>query len=62
MACLDVKKWRGSRVEGGGVIQLPCLEDFLGRRERNFEGFGRVSTPYNPSFLIPPNLRDLERE
>ena len=28
MACLDVKKWRGSRVEGGGVIQLPRLEDF----------------------------------
>ena len=28
MACLDVKKWRGSRVEGGRVVQLPCLEDF----------------------------------
>ena len=28
MACLEVKKWRGSRVKGGGVVQLPCLEVF----------------------------------
>ena len=28
MACLEVKKRRGSRVEGGRVIQLPCLEVF----------------------------------
>ena len=28
MACLDVKKRRGSRVEGERVIQLPCLEVF----------------------------------
>ena len=30
------------------------------RNER--EGFGRVSTTSNPSFLIPPNWRDLEGE
>ena len=30
------------------------------RNER--EGFGGVSTPSNPSFLIPPNWRDLEGE
>ena len=28
MACLEVKKWRGSRVKGGGVVQLPYLEVF----------------------------------
>ena len=28
MVCLEVKKRRGSRVEGGRVIQLPCLEVF----------------------------------
>ena len=28
MACLEVKKWRGSRVKGGGVVQLSCLEVF----------------------------------
>ena len=59
MACLEVKKWRGSRVKGGGVIQLPYLRVFL-RKEG--EGFGGVSTTSNPSFLIPPNLRDLEGE
>ena len=59
MACLEVKKWRGSREKGGGVIQLPCLGVFL-RKEG--EGFGGVSTTSNPSFLIPPNWRDLEGE
>ena len=28
MACLDVKKRKGSRVDEGRVIQLPCLEVF----------------------------------
>ena len=28
MVCLEVKKRRESRVEGGRVIQLPCLEVF----------------------------------
>ena len=28
LACLEVKKRRGSRVEGGRVIQLPYLEVF----------------------------------
>ena len=28
MACLEVKKRRGSRIEGGRVIQLPYLEVF----------------------------------
>ena len=62
MACLDVKKRRGSRVEGGRVIQLPHLEVFLGRRERDLEGFGGVSITSNSLFLIPPNWRDLEGE
>ena len=53
MACLDVKKRRGSRVEGGRVIQLPHLEVFLGRSERDLEGFGGVSITSNSLFLIP---------
>ena len=28
MVCLEVKERRESRVEGGRVIQLPCLEVF----------------------------------
>ena len=28
MVCLEVKKRRGSRVEGRRVIQLPCLKVF----------------------------------
>ena len=28
MACLDVKKMRESKVEGGRVIQLSCLKVF----------------------------------
>ena len=65
MAYLGVKKRRGSRVKAGSrvkserVIQLPCLEVFLRKEE---EGFGGVSTTSNPSFLIPPNWRDLEGE
>ena len=52
MACLGVKKRRESRVKGGRVIQLPCLEVFL---KKEGEGLGGVSTTSNPSFLIPPN-------
>ena len=48
---------RGSRVKEGRVIQLPCLEVILRKEE---EGFRGVSTTSNPSFLIPPNWRDLE--
>ena len=59
MACVDVKKRRGSRVEGGRVIQLPCLKVFL-RKEG--KGFGGVSTISNPSFSIPPNWRNLKGE
>ena len=61
IACLEVRKRRGSKVKGGGgrVIQLPCLEVFL---KKEGEGFGGVSTSSNPSFLISPNWRDLERE
>ena len=59
MACLGVKKMRGSRVKGGRVIQLSCLKIFLRKEE---EGFWGVSTTSNPSFLIPPNLRNLEGE
>ena len=62
MACLEVKKWRGSRVKGGGVVQLPCLGVFLRKEGEGLEGFGGVSTTSNPSFLIPPNWRDLEGE
>ena len=62
MACLDVKKRRGSRVEGRRVIHLLGLEVFKGRRGRDLEEFGGVSTTSNPSFLIPPNWRDLEGE
>ena len=39
MACLEVKKRRGSRVEGGRVIQLPYLEVFSGMKGRSLEGF-----------------------
>jgi len=39
MLCLDVGRRRGSRVEGGRVIKLPCLDVFL-RNEG--EGFGRL--------------------
>ena len=62
MACLDVKKRRESRVEGRRVIQLPYLEVFKGRRGRGLKRFGGVLTTSNPSFLIPPNWRDLEGE
>ena len=37
---------RGSRVEGGRVIQLPYLEVFKGRRERSLEGFQPLLTLY----------------
>ena len=65
MAYLGVKKRRGSRVKAGSrvksgrVIQLSCLKVFLRKEE---EGFWGVSTTSNPSFLIPPNWRDLEGE
>ena len=55
-------KNEGSRVEGGRVIQLPCFEVFYGRRGKSLEGFGGISTTFNPSFLIPPNWRDFEEE
>ena len=59
MACLEVKKRKGSRVEGGRVIQLPCLKIFLKEGER-FGVVGGISITSNSSFLILPNLRDLE--
>ena len=46
-----------SRIKGGRVIQLPCLEVFL---KKEGEGFGGISTTSNLSFLIPQNWRDLE--
>ena len=39
MARLEVKKRRGSRVKGGRVIQLPCLEVFERNRGWGLEGF-----------------------
>ena len=60
MACLEVKKRRGSRVEGVRESNLITLfESFLRKKG---EGFGGVSNTSNPSFLIPPNWRDLEEE
>ena len=58
----ESKKNERSRVEGGRVIQLPYLEVFYGRRGKSLEGFGAISTTFNPSFLIPPNWRDFEEE
>ena len=52
MACLEVKKRRESNP-------ITLFERFL-RKER--EGFAGVSTTSNPSFLIPPNWRDLKGE
>ena len=46
MACLEVKKRRGSRVEGGRVIQLSYLEVFEERRGRGLEGFQPPLTPH----------------
>ena len=53
---------RGSRVEGGRVIQLPYLEVFKGFLRKEGEEFGGVSTTSNLSFLILSNWRDLEGE
>ena len=46
MACLEVKKRRGSRVKGERVIQLPYLEIFLKRKGRSLEGFQLPQIPH----------------
>ena len=47
MACLEILKRKGSRVEGGRVIQLLCLKVFYGKSGRSLEGFGRVWRGFN---------------
>ena len=51
------KEGEYSRGRESNLITL--FESFL-RNEG--EGFGGVSTPFNPAFLIPQNWRDLEGE
>ena len=46
MACLEVKKRRESRVEGGRVIQLSYLEVFEERRGKGLEGFQPPLIPH----------------
>ena len=58
MACLEVKKRRGSsRGRESNLITL--FGNFLRNGE---EGFGGVPTTSNPSFLISQNWRDLDGE
>ena len=52
----------GSRVEGGKVCLITLFECFLREEGERFWGFGGILTTSNPSFLISPNLRDLEGE
>ena len=52
----------GSRVEGGKVCLITLFECFLRDEGEGFGGFGGILTTSNPSFLISPNLRDLEGE
>ena len=44
------------------LLYNTLFESFLKKEGRDLERFGGVSTSSNPSFLIPPNWRDFERE
>ena len=59
MACLEVKKKEGEQSRGRKSNSITLFGSFL-RKEG--EEFGEVSTTSDPSFLIPPNWRDLEGE
>ena len=59
MACLEVWKKEEKQSKGRESNSITLLGSFLRNEE---ERFGGVSTNSNPSFLIPPNWRDLEGE
>ena len=52
-------KKEGKQSRGRESNSITLFESFLRKEEEEFEG---ISTISNPSFLIPPNWRDLEGE
>ena len=52
-------KTEGEYSKGKKSNSITLFGSFLRKKG---EGFGGVSTTSNPSFLIPPNWRDLEGE